>query len=98
MRFFTIFLCLLFLISCNMSNENAAAKQKPADERAADANYKKEVDEIRKNLQSEIKIKLKKDVKGGYGWEIAGKDAQEVLKANETLRRRLDNQDSGLKK
>ena len=49
-------------------------------------------------MQTEIKIKLKKDVKGGYGWEIAGKDAQEILKANELLRKRLDNQDTGLKK
>ena len=57
----------------------------------SETNYKKEIDELRKNMQSEIKIKLKKDVKGGYGWEIAGKDAQEILRANEMLRKRLDN-------
>lgn len=98
MRYFTIFLCVLFLISCNKANEVTSAKQKPPDQQSSDANYKKEIDELRKNMQSEIKIKLKKDVKGGYGWEIAGKDAQEILKANELLRKRLDNQDTGLKK
>jgi hypothetical protein len=32
---------------------------------------------------------FKKDAKGSYSWEITGKDAQEVLKANETLRKKL---------
>ncbi|HNQ63923.1 MAG TPA: hypothetical protein PLX88_08330 [Syntrophorhabdaceae bacterium] len=91
MRYFTIFLCLFFLISCNKANESISAKQKPAEHQTSETNYKKEIDELRKNMQSEIKIKLKKDVKGGYGWEIAGKDAQEILRANEMLRKRLDN-------
>ncbi|MEI6154609.1 MAG: hypothetical protein WCQ90_11035 [Deltaproteobacteria bacterium] len=91
MRYFTIFLCLFFLFSCNKASEVTTTKQKPAEEQAGDANYKKEMDEIRKNLKSEVKIKLKKDVKGGYGWEIAGKDTQEILKANDALRKKLDN-------
>ncbi len=52
--------------------------------------YKKEMDEIRKNVKAEVKIKLKKDAKGIYSWEISGKDAQEILKTNEILRKRLD--------
>ena len=91
MKFITICLCLFFLLSCNKATEITAPKQKPAEEQSGDANYKKEIDEIRKNVKSEVKIKLKKDVKGGYGWEIAGKDAQEVLKANDALRKKLEN-------
>ena len=49
---------------------------------------KNELDEIRKSIKGETKIKVKKDAKG-YSWEITGKDAQEVLKANDTLRKKL---------
>ena len=37
----------------------------------------------------QVKIKLKKDAKGSYSWEIQGKDPQEVLKVNETLKKKL---------
>jgi len=90
MKFFTICLCMFFLFSCNKATEVATTKQKPAEEQAGGTNYNKEMDEIRKNLKSETKIKLKKDAKGGYSWEIAGKNAQEILKANDTLRKRLN--------
>lgn len=91
MRFFTILLCLFFLFSCNKATEVTTEKQNPAEDQTSDASYRKEMDDIRKNLKGEVKIKLKKDVKGGYGWEIAGKDPQEILKANDALRKKLDN-------
>jgi len=47
------------------------------------------MDELRKAIKSDVKIKLKKDGKGAYSWEIQGKDPQEVLKANETLKKKL---------
>jgi predicted secreted protein len=47
------------------------------------------LDEIKKSLKGDVKIKLKKEGKGGYSWEITGKDAQEVLKTNEALRKKL---------
>ena len=93
MKFFTICLCLFFLVACSKATEITTSKQKrpQAEDQSSDTNLNREMDEIRKSLKSEVRIKLKKDVKGGYGWEIAGKDAHEVLKANETLRKRLDN-------
>ncbi len=47
------------------------------------------MDEVRQSIKSEVKIKLKKDGKGTYSWEIQGKDPQEILKANEALRKKL---------
>ncbi len=91
MKFFTILLCLFFLVSCNKATETTASKQKHPSEQTSDAEFNKEMDEIRKSLKNEVRIKLKKDAKGGYGWEIAGKDAHEILKANEVLRKKLDN-------
>ena len=62
---------------------------KKAEDAQKDAAYQKEMDELRKAIKSDVKIKLKKDGKGAYSWEIQGKDPQEVLKANETLKKKL---------
>lgn len=40
-------------------------------------------------LPLEVKIKLKRDGKDNYSWEISGSDVNQVLKANEKLRKRL---------
>ena len=90
MRIITIailFLCLA-LAACARPQE-VPVKQKAPEGAAAEAQYKAEMDEIRKGLKSDIKIKLKRDGKGAYAWEIQGKDAQEILKANDQLKKRL---------
>jgi hypothetical protein len=88
MRFFAILMITLSLLSC-MKNQEAPVKPKAPEGEVAEAQSKKDMEEIRKSLKGDIKIKLKRDGKGAYAWEIQGKDAQEVLKANETLRKRL---------
>jgi hypothetical protein len=87
MRFFAIMALLAVLGGCSGNADVTTAK--PGTESQKEAAYQKEMEELRKNLKSEVKIKLKKDGKGSYSWEIQGKDAQEVLKANETLRKKL---------
>jgi len=37
----------------------------------------------------EVKIKLKKDGKDNYSWELSGSDVDQVLKVNERLRKQL---------
>ncbi len=64
-------------------------KPRVQESETAEAQYKKEMEEIKKSLKGDIKVKLKRDGKGAYTWEITGKDTQEVLKANETLRKKL---------
>jgi hypothetical protein len=66
------------------------SQKKTSEGQAMEAQYQKELDEIKKSLKGDVKIKLKKDGKGGYSWEITGKDAQEVLKTNEALRKKLN--------
>jgi len=89
MKFFTIFLIIFLLFSCGKGTQTPN-KQKTAEGEAIETQYKQEMDELKKSLKGEVKIKLKKDGKGGYSWEITGKDAQEVLKANEILRKKLN--------
>jgi hypothetical protein len=88
MRFFTIFLVVFVLISCSKGTD-VATQSKALEGQGMEVQYQKELDEIKKSLKGDVKIKLKKEGKGGYSWEITGKDAQEVLKTNEALRKRL---------
>ncbi len=37
----------------------------------------------------EVKIRLKKDGKNGYSWELNGSDVDHILKINEKLRKQL---------
>jgi len=40
-------------------------------------------------LPPEVKIKLKKDGKDSYSWELSGSDVDQILKVNEKLRKQL---------
>ena len=56
----------------------------------SDEQYRKEIDEIKKSMRGDIKIKLRKDGKGAYSWEISGKDAYEVVKTNGILAKKIN--------
>ncbi len=79
-------LCLVF--GCSRVPESAPGKN-PQQEARQEEQYKKELDEVRKTIKGDVKIKLKKDAKGDYSWEVTGKDANEVLKANDALAKKL---------
>jgi hypothetical protein len=88
MKFFTILLIIFSLAACTRPVE-VTPKPKAIEGEVTETQYKKEMEEIRKSLKGDLKIKLKRDGKGAYMWEITGKDPQEILKANDTLRKRL---------
>jgi hypothetical protein len=78
---------IILLAGCNhRADVGEPPKELPT---LAPDEYKKELEEIRKGIRTETKIKLKKDGKGSYSWEIQGKDAQEILKVNDTLKKKL---------
>ncbi len=87
MRFFAIIVALCLLCGCSRVPESTPAKT--AQEAQKEEQYKKELDEVRKTIKGDVKIKLKKDAKGDYSWEVTGKDANEVLKANDALAKKL---------
>ena len=89
MRPFAILLACFLAFACARQPDPAPAGTSKEAPQKDDA-YKKEIEEIRKDLKGDIRIKLKKDGKGDYySWEISGKDPAEVLKANDTLARKL---------
>lgn len=88
MKPFSIALGFLLLLGCSKPPETVLPKT--AAEPQNEDQYRRELDEIRKTIKGEVKIKLKKDGKGDfYSWEISGKDAGEVLKTNDTLVKKL---------
>jgi hypothetical protein len=40
-------------------------------------------------LPPEVKIRLKRDGKDNYTWELSGSDINQILKVNETLRKKF---------
>jgi hypothetical protein len=79
------------LLLCGCSKPAETTVSKPSAEFIRDERYRQEMDEVRKNIRDEVHIKLKRDGKNkSYSWEISGKDANAVLKANETLTKKLD--------
>ena len=49
----------------------------------------KEKVEKEEPLPPEVKIKLRRDGKDNYSWELSGSDADQILKVNEKLRKGL---------
>jgi outer membrane biogenesis lipoprotein LolB len=78
------------LLCCACQKAPAPPPANTAREVQQDDQYRRELDEIRKNIKGDLRIKLKRDGKGeSYSWEITGKDPHEVLKANDVLARKL---------
>ena len=51
-----------------------------------------EREEVKKTqpLPPEVKIKLKKDGKESYSWELNGSDVDQILKVNQRLKKELE--------
>lgn len=85
-------LCILFLLLIPLLAD--CGRQKPLDlpekvNPKAEETLNKEIQAMREELKRDVRIKLKRDGKGNYSWEIQGKDLNEVLKINEALEKRL---------
>ncbi len=88
MKVISLLLGVVLLVACSKPPE--ATVTKPSSELQKEDQYRRELEDIRKTIKGEVKIKLKKEGKGDvYSWEISGKDANEVLKANDTLTKKL---------
>jgi hypothetical protein len=55
----------------------------------AEVTVEKERAEKEEPLPAEVRIKLKKDGKDNYSWELSGSDVDQILKVNEKLRKQL---------
>jgi hypothetical protein len=77
----------LFLIACE--KQSHAPQGKSENPSAPKVFVEREKVEKEQPLPPEVKIKLKKDGKDSYSWELTGSDVDQVLKVNEKLRKQL---------
>jgi hypothetical protein len=85
-RFLFIFL-LFFLLSCESRSLSPQEKSEPSS--LPKVNVEREKIEKGDPLPPEVKIKLRGDGKGHYSWELSGSDADQILKVNDQLKKRL---------
>jgi hypothetical protein len=78
---------IFFLIACEKKSLPLQGKlESPSVPKVM---VEKEKVEKEQPLPSEVKIKLKKDGKDSYSWELTGSDVDQILKVNEKLRKQL---------
>jgi hypothetical protein len=87
-KIFIVVMALIFiLIACG--NDSLPPQGKSENPPVPKVIVEKEKMRKEQPLPPEVKIKLKKDGKDSYSWELTGSDADQVLKVNEKLRKQL---------
>ncbi len=83
-----VFVAIIFcLIACEKKSSPPQGKSEgPSVPKVV---VEKEKVEKEQPLPPEVKIKLKKDGKDSYSWELTGSDVDQILKVNEKLRKQL---------
>jgi hypothetical protein len=78
---------IFFLIACEKKSLPPQGKsESPSVPKVI---VEKEKIEKEQPLPPEVKIKLKKDGKDSYSWELTSSDVDQILKVNEKLRKQL---------
>ncbi|NWG02115.1 MAG: hypothetical protein HXY44_04565 [Syntrophaceae bacterium] len=79
---------IFFLIACERKS-SAPLPEKSENPSVPKVIVEREKIEKGQPLPPEVKIRLKKESKDTYSWELTGSDVDQILKVNEKLRRHL---------
>ncbi len=82
-------LAVLIFFSIACEKKSLPPQGKPESPSVPKVMVEKEKVEKEQPLPPEVKIKLKKDGKESYSWELTGSDVDQILKVNEKLRKQL---------
>ncbi len=85
-RVFACAVLFVFIIACE--KKSLSTQEKPEARPVPKVTVEREKTE-RIYPPPEVKIKLKKDGKDHYSWELNGSDVDQILKVNERLRKQL---------
>lgn len=86
-KYLLIVILFTFLIACE--KRPFTTEGKPEGHSVPKVIVEKEKVEREEPLPPEVKIRLRRDGKDNYSWELSGSDVDQVLKVNEKLRKRL---------
>lgn len=92
MKKLILFILIIFIIACE-KNPPPSVERKEATS-IPKVVVEKERAPIEEPLPPEVKIKLRRDGKDNYSWELSGSDVDQILKVNEKLRRSLTKEQS----
>lgn len=93
MRMLLAYLILLVFLAC-CERKPSSSDIKPEPLQTPKVTIEREKIEREEALPPEVKIKLKRDGKDNYSWEVSGSDVDQVLKINEKLRKKLGGEQS----
>ena len=85
----SILTCCLLVIIMACDDKPPSTKGNPEVLPVPKVTIEKEKIQKEAPLPPEVKIKLKRDGKDSYSWELSGSDVNEILKINEKLRKQL---------
>ncbi len=86
-RWFFYLWLVLMMVSCERNPSSLPGKSEGPS--APKVTVEKEWAPKEQPLPPEVKIKLKRDGKDNYSWELSGSDPDQILKVNEKLKRQL---------
>jgi hypothetical protein len=78
---------IVFLVACE--GKSPSTQGKSVAPSLPKVIVEKERGEKEEPLPPEVRIKLKRDGKDNYSWELSGSDVDQILKVNEKLRKQL---------
>ena len=78
---------MIFIVACE--GKSPSTQGKSVAPSLPKVMVEKEKGEKEEPLPPEVKIKLKKDGKDNYSWELSGSDVDQILKVNEKLRKQV---------
>jgi hypothetical protein len=84
-----IAVCILMTLMASCQGKPSSSQGKPEVLPVPKVTVEKEKMEKEEPLPPEVKIKLKRDGKDNYSWELSGSEVDQILKVNETLRKNL---------
>lgn len=84
-----IVLCVLLTIIVACDGKGSSPQEKPEGLSVTKVAVEKEKVQKEEPPPPEVKIKLKRDGKDNYSWELSGSDVNELLKINEKLKKQL---------
>ncbi|WP_420265924.1 hypothetical protein [Candidatus Magnetominusculus dajiuhuensis] len=88
---------LLVLAGCNrqpsqeVNTQPATTSAPSATVRPNEIEINKDNDTLMKPVKKPINVKLKRDFKGEYSWDIVGTDVKEIIKINRELQKEFPN-------
>lgn len=84
-----LMICIFLVLTIACSHQPSSSQDQSDVPKTPKVVIEKEKIEKEQPLSPEVKIRLKRDGKDNYSWELSGSDVDQILKVNEKLKKGL---------